>query len=124
MDNKTRVLLVEDDEFLQRMYATKFEREGLEVITASDGEAAFSVLQKNEVKLALVDIMMPKMDGFEFLKKVRADKKLSSLPVIVLTNLNNEEDIRQAKKLGALEYIVKANFLPSEVLEIMKKHIK
>ncbi len=123
MTQKPTILLVEDDEFLQRMYSKKFEREGLEILLASDGQQALDILRKKKIDLALVDILMPNMDGFELLKSMRESDKTVNIPVIVLTNLNSAQDINRAKQYNVVEYVVKANFLPSEVLEIVKKYI-
>jgi len=122
--NKHTVLLAEDDQFLQRMYISKLEKAGFNVLSAKDGKQALDILQSKEVDVALLDILMPRKDGFEVLKEIRADSKLKSLPVIVLTNFNEVEDIKKAKVLGANEYMVKANFLPSEVISVIKKYIK
>ncbi len=123
MKEKDIILLVEDDEFLRRMYSTKLETEGFGVLAAEDGEKALDLVNLSTPKLALVDILMPKMDGFEFIEKIKSVQTLRNIPVIVLTNLSNPEDVKKAKNLGAVEYIVKANYLPSEVVEIIKKYI-
>lgn len=119
-----KVLLAEDDLFLQRMYATKLTKEGIEVLAAPDGEKALSLLREQTVDLVLLDILMPKKDGFEVLEEMKADAKLKTVPVIMLTNLGEEEDIKRAKKLGANDYMIKAHFLPSEVIGVVKKYLK
>jgi DNA-binding response OmpR family regulator len=123
MDNKNIILLVEDDEFLRKMYSSKLEMEGFVVFSAENGEIAFDLINKITPKIVLVDILMPKMDGFEFIKKIKHNKSDDYPIIIVLTNLNNLEDIKKAKELGASEYVVKANYLPSEVVGIIKKYI-
>lgn len=123
MDNKNIILLIEDDEFLRKMYSSKLEREGFVVFSAENGERGLDFMNKIAPKIVLVDILMPKMDGFEFIKKINSSKNTPCPIVIVLTNLSNLEDIKKAKELGASEYIVKANYLPSEVVEIIKKYI-
>lgn len=119
-----KILLAEDDLFLQRMYNTKLSKEGIEVLAASDGEKALALLAEQSVDLALLDILMPKKDGFEVLEAMKADPKLKNIPVIMLTNLGEEADIKRAKKLGANDYMIKAHFLPSEVIAVVKKYIK
>ncbi len=117
------VLLVEDDEFLQRMYASKLQSDDLEVITASDGEKALEIMKEKEIDLVILDILMPKKDGFQVLIEIRSDPKTKKIPVIMLTNLGETEEIKEAKKLGANEYIIKAHMMPSEVLEVVHKYV-
>lgn len=118
-----KILLIEDDEFLRKMYATKLENSGFDVIIASNGEEAIGILPKDKPDIILTDILMPKKDGFEFLREMRSLPEYKSIPVIVLTNLSEDQDLKRAKELGASEYIVKAHFLPSEVVEVIKKYI-
>jgi len=120
---KHTILLAEDDQFLQRMYATKLEQSGLEVVVAGDGAKALELLKKKRPDVLVLDILMPKKDGFEVLKEVRADASLKNLPIIVLTNLGEADDVRQARKLGANDYLIKAHFLPSEVMSVIEKYL-
>ena len=124
MANKPKILIVEDDNFLERMYASKLSRENLDVLTASDGEKAMGIMSKTVPNLVLLDIIMPKKDGFAVLKEMKADPKLKNVPVVFLTNLGEAEDVNQARNLGASEYLIKAHFLPSEVVTIIRKYIK
>jgi len=120
---KHTILLAEDDQFLQRMYATRLEQSGLEVVVAGDGAKALELLKKKRPDVLVLDILMPKKDGFEVLKEVRADASLKNLPIIVLTNLGEADDVRQARKLGANDYLIKAHFLPSEVMSVIEKYL-
>ena len=122
-EKKYKILLVEDDEYLQKMYATKLENSGFSVIAASNGQEGLDILQKDKPDIVLTDILMPQKDGFEFLREMRSLPEYKSIPVIVLTNLSENQDLKRAKGLGANEYIVKAHFLPSEVVEVIKKYI-
>lgn len=117
-----KVLLVEDDEMLHGMYTQKFKNQGYEVISAYDG--AEGVKQSSEAKpdIILLDVIMPKMDGFVALKKIR--KNNPDVPVILLTNLGQEEDVRKGKELGANDYFIKANHTPQEVVDKVKQFIK
>jgi len=124
LNKKYLILLAEDDEFLQRMYSIKIEASGFSVVLASDGEEAIKKAKETNPDLALVDILMPKKDGFDVLKELRADPKFKNLPIIVLTNLSETEDIKRAKELGSNEYIIKSHFLPSEVIDVIKKYLK
>lgn len=119
-----KVLLAEDDQFLQKMYAAKLSREGLEVEGVEDGEKALAAMRARRPDIVLLDIMMPKKDGFTVLEEMKADSVLKDIPVIVLSNLGEVEDVKRAKRLGADDYLIKAHFLPSEVVGIVKKYIK
>ena len=121
-----KVLLVEDDPFISGMYQTKLKLEGYEVDTAVDGEAALQKIEQQAYDIVLLDIMMPKLNGFEVLKEIRTGEKkgVSDTPVIMLTNLGQKSDIEQGLLLGANDYIVKANFTPTEVVEKIKKLIQ
>ena len=111
-----KILLVEDDEFLANMYRAKLEIENYEVVMALNGEAGLHMAEEKNPDLILLDIVMPKMNGFEVLKHLKSDKDLKKIPVILLTNLGQKEDVEKGLKLGADEYLIKAHFLPSEVI--------
>lgn len=117
-----KILLVEDEPFLLGMYQTKLKLEGFDVTPAMEGEEALSKVESDTFDIILLDIMMPKLNGFAVLKVIRQEKKLST-PVIMLTNLGQKSDIEQAMALGANDYIVKAHFTPAEVVEKIKKLI-
>lgn len=121
MDKKIKLLIIEDDLFLLNMYASKFELEGFEVILAEDGEKGWRTAIKEMPEIILLDIMMPKMNGFEVLEKLKSDDKVSKIPVILLTNLSQKDEIERAMNLGAADFLIKAHFRPSEVVEKIKK---
>lgn len=121
MDKKIKLLIIEDDLFLLNMYASKFELEGFEVIIAEDGEKGWKTAIKDIPDVILLDIMMPKMNGFEVLEKLKSDDKVSKIPVILLTNLSQRDEIERAMNLGAADFLIKAHFRPSEVVEKIKK---
>ena len=107
--NKKIVLLVDDDPLILRMYQNKLTNDGYEVLTATNGEEALVAVIKKTPDLVLLDVMMPKMNGVETLKRLKGDPKTKAIPVIILTNLGDrEEDVENAKKLGALDYLVKS----------------
>ena len=120
MTNKKHILLVEDDEFLAELYATKLNLEGFEVSLASDGEKGLKLIKEENPDLVLLDIIMPKMDGFEVLKQIKSDKKTKSIPVILLTNLSQKDEVKKGLELGAVDYLIKAHFMPSEVVKKIK----
>ncbi len=118
-----KILLIEDDPFLLSMYATKFQLENFEVIAADDGEKGLALAEEAKPDIILLDVLMPKLNGFEVLEKLKADKKTEKIPVILLTNLNQKDEIERGISLGADDYLIKAHFLPAEVVSKIKKVI-
>lgn len=122
MENKDiKILIVEDDSFLVDMYTTKFELEGFQVISAEDGEKGLELAQSERPHVILLDILMPKMDGFTTLEELKKDDATKDIPVILLTNLGQKEDVKKGFELGAAGYLIKAHFMPSEVVDKIKK---
>ncbi len=119
MDNK--ILIVEDDQFLLEMYVIKLEKEGFNVLSAVDGEEGLKVAQKDIPNLILLDLNLPKMDGFQVLTELKKDENTKNIPVIVLTNYAQKDDIDKCLDLGADSYLIKAHFVPSEVIGKIKK---
>ena len=115
------VLIVEDDTFLSNIYKTKFEMEGFKVTAALDGEAGWSEIKKKKPDIILLDILLPKMDGFTILQKLKADAEIKDIPVILLTNLGQKDDVEKGLNLGAVDYLIKAHFKPSETVDKVKK---
>lgn len=122
MANNPSILLVEDDSFISGMYQTKLSSLGYAVELKEDGAAAWDRLQQDPLPdLVLLDVVLPKKDGFEILDALRKEDRTQELPVILLTNLGQKPDIERGIKLGADDYIIKAHFTPSEVVEKIKK---
>jgi DNA-binding response OmpR family regulator len=119
-----KVLIIEDDGFLQSLEVTKLRKDNYEVITASNGEEGMDKIAEPDIDLILLDIILPKFDGFEILKKVKQDEKLKKIPVIVFSNLSEEKDISRAKELGAIDFMVKSNFTLDELVEHIDKIFK
>jgi DNA-binding response OmpR family regulator len=119
--NKAKILLIEDDSFLLSMYASKFEMENFEVFVANDGEKGLRLAAKELPDIILLDIILPKMDGFEVLRRLREDENLKNIPVILLTNLSQREDIEKGLDLRAQDYLIKAHFTPAEVVEKVRE---
>jgi len=119
--NNKKILLVEDDTFLSGMYVSKLDMEGFDTVLASEGKQGLKMIKEENPDLILLDIILPKMDGFEILKEIRKDKKIKDTPVILLTNLGQKKDVDKAFKLGAVDYLIKAHFMPSEVVDKIKK---
>jgi CheY-like chemotaxis protein len=108
-DAPRRILLAEDDRFLRKASSMALRRRGYEVIEAVDGEEALRLAQAPAPDLILLDLIMPKMQGFEVLRRLKADPATRAIPVIVLTNLSQDVDRQRAIDAGALDYLVKAN---------------
>ncbi len=115
------ILLIEDDVFLANIYKTKFEMEGFKVTVAENGEAGLEAARTKAPDLILLDILLPKMDGFTVLKKIKEDEKIARVPVILLTNLGQKDDVDKGLQLGASDYLIKAHFKPSETVAKVRK---
>jgi len=116
-----KILLVEDDPFLSEMYTTKLTADGFEVELASDGKEALKKISATKPDLVLLDIVLPKMDGFEVLETMKKDPAMSQIIVIALTNLGQKEEVEKGLALGADDYIIKAHYTPSEVVNKVKQ---
>jgi len=122
MASPKKVLLVEDDSFISGMYQTKLAALGYEVELKEDGDLAWDRLQQDPLPdLVLLDIVLPKKDGFEILEGLRAADRTKHVPVILLTNLGQKPDIERGIKLGADDYIIKAHYTPTEVVDKISK---
>ncbi len=122
--NNIKILLIEDDPFLLSMYSTKFELENFKVVTADNGEKGLKLAFSEKPDIILLDILMPEMNGFEVLEKLKVEKDVNQIPVILLTNLNQKNEIERGLALGADDYLIKAHFMPSEVVDKIKRVIK
>lgn len=118
---KPIIVLIEDDTFLAGMYVTKLSLEGFVVKLATDGQAGLKLVQTERPELVLLDLVLPKLAGLDVLKAVRSDAKLKLTPVVVLTNLGDRETVERAMGLGATDYVIKAHFLPSEVVSKVQR---
>jgi DNA-binding response OmpR family regulator len=121
---KIKVLIVEDDPFLLKMYAEKFEIENFSVFIAEDGKKGLKIAAKEIPDIILLDIILPEMSGFDVLKELKANDGTKRIPVILLTNLSQRDDINKGLSLGANDYLIKAHFMPSEVVEKVKALLK
>ena len=119
-----KIAIIEDDPTISQMYRIKFESDGFEVRLAADGKVGVELVEKFTPDIILLDLQMPEMDGTEALKHIRSKDWGKTIPVIVLTNLGEEEAPRELKKLGIHSYIVKANLTPRQVAEQVKSAIK
>ncbi len=121
-DNKT-VMVVEDDLFLVQLLANRLTQAGLNVIKASDGDEALTLLKGTKPDLILLDLILPKKSGFEVMEEIQKNPLLKRAPIIIISNLGQDDDISKGKKLGAIEYYVKAKTsiedLVSKVEEVL-----
>ncbi|MDE2001433.1 MAG: response regulator [Patescibacteria group bacterium] len=120
-----KILLVEDDQILAKLYQTKFQREGMEIQLAYDGEEGFEKMKSYHPDVVILDLIMPKVDGFSFLAKVQADAELAGrkTPILVLSNLGQESDIKKAMDMGAKDFFIKADVSLSQMVEKVRKYL-
>jgi DNA-binding response OmpR family regulator len=118
------ILFIEDESALQKTFGEILKQEGYEMISALDGETGLRLAKSEKPDLILLDLILPKIHGFEVLKKIKEDKEIKDIPVIVLTNLEKIEDVDKALELGATTYLVKAQYSLEEVVEKIKKALK
>jgi len=119
-----QILLVEDDPFLIDIYTTKLKEEGFEVEVVTDGEDCLTALQAKKPDLLLLDIVLPAVDGWEILRKIKRDEKLKDVKVVVLSNLGQKGEVKKGLELGAEKYLIKAHYTPTEVVKEIKKILK
>jgi len=116
-----KILFVEDETALQKAFGTILKDKGYDVISAFDGETGLKLAKEVKPNLILLDLILPKAHGFEVLKKLKEEKETQQIPVIILTNLEDMENVGKALELGAMSYLVKAQYSLEEILEKIKK---
>jgi len=117
------ILLVEDDPFLIDIYTTKLKESGFSVEVVSDGDAVLRKIRENKPDLVILDIVLPQIDGWEILRKIKSEPEFKNLKVIILSNLGQKEEVEKGIKLGAVKYLIKAHYTPSQVIKEIKKTI-
>lgn len=117
------VLVVEDDSFLAKAYQMKLSKVGFEVLVANDGIEALEQLAQTKPDIMLLDLVMPRKDGFETLQEIQQHPDWKSLPIIVASNLGQQEDIDRAKKYGATEFVIKSDMSLEEIINRIKTHL-
>jgi len=121
---KKKILVIEDEKTLRFLIVQTLVQEGFEVEEAIDGEEGIQKLKKNKPDLILLDLLLPSINGFEVLSKIKRDSDLESIPVIILSNLGQEEEIKKGLNLGAIDYLIKAHFTLDQVVARIKKVLK
>jgi len=121
--NGLKILLVEDEHFLRDILAQKLVESGYKVIQCIDGEGALRLIRDEMPNLVLLDLILPGIDGFEVLRQKSAEQELAGIPVIILSNLGQKEEIDKGLALGAKDFIIKAHFTPSEIVEKVKSFL-
>ena len=116
----SKILIIEDDVFLRDLIVRKLKQDNFGVLEAVDGEEGYQKLQEEAVDLILLDLVLPGIDGFELLEKIKKDEKQKNTPVIIISNLGEESDIKRGFSLGATDYIVKAQLTPNEIITKVK----
>ncbi|MFA6255285.1 MAG: response regulator [Patescibacteria group bacterium] len=122
--SKIKILVVEDESFLLELYEMKLRQVGYEVLKASNGEEGISLARLELPRLILLDILMPKVDGYEMLKELKSDNKTKNIPVIIFSNLSQKEEIEKGLKLGAKDFIIKTSITPTELEVKVKEYLK
>lgn len=123
IDGKT-ILLVEDEPLLANLLKQRLEKEGFTVTLSRDGDEALKVLKTSRPHLILLDIILPKVSGFELMETLKADPEFQKAPIIIISNLGQESDVAKGQSLGAIEYFVKAQVSIEELVDHVKKFLK
>jgi len=118
------ILIIEDDKFLRELIVRKLNEEDFEVSEAVDGEEGIKKIIEEKPDLILLDLILPGIDGFEVLARMKKESALSSIPVIILSNLGQKDDVEKGLKMGAIDYLIKAHFTPGEIIEKIKVALK
>lgn len=119
-----KILIIEDDKFLRELIARKLLDEGFEIAEAVDGEEGIKMIKESGPDLVLLDLILPSIDGFEVLARVKEDTSITPVPIIILSNLGQKEEVEKGLELGAVDYLIKAHFTPGEIIEKIKNILK
>ncbi|KPJ73634.1 hypothetical protein AMJ48_00140 [Parcubacteria bacterium DG_74_1] len=123
-----KILLIEDDPFLVDIYNTKLKESGFSIEVATDGEKGLRELSEKKFDLLLLDIVLPQIDGWEILEKIKAlsanIEYLKNLQIVILSNLGQKEEVEKGIKMGAIKYLIKAHYTPSEVVTEIEQLLK
>lgn len=123
-ESKQKILIIEDDFFVRDLYNRELTREGFEIASAEDGPEGLLKAVEEKPDLVLLDIMLPKMSGLDVLKTLKEKEETKDIPVVLLTNLGQDSVIREGFSLGAVGYLIKAAYTPTQIIEEVKKFLK
>jgi CheY-like chemotaxis protein len=115
-----KILLIEDDKFLRELMNKKLITLGYDVVTAADGESGLVMIKETKPDVVLLDLILPGINGFEVLEKAKQDPDIAAIPIVILSNLGQGEDIEKGLALGAKDFLVKAHFTPQEIVNKLK----
>lgn len=124
MDNKKLVLIIEDEEKLAWLLRDKLAAEGFDAQVAVDGKEAIDFCEKQNPDLILLDLLLPKIGGIDVLKHIRQSENLKDVPVLIVTNLTDDNIMKESRKLGVVDYLVKSNVKLSGIIDIVKNYLK
>jgi len=119
---KPKILVVEDDSLLLDLYRIKLAEDGYEVFTASNGQEGFDQAKEHLPKLILLDILMPGVDGYEALRKLKVNQKTKKISVVIFSNLSQKEELEKGLKLGADDFVIKTSLTPTELSEKVRRY--
>ncbi len=120
---KTKILIIEDDKFLVKLYGDKLRREGFEIITAISAEEGLQKISTQKPDLIILDLVLPRQSGFEVLSEIKLNLETKDIPVIILSNLSQEADIKMGLELGTATYLVKTDFSINQLPAIVKEEL-
>jgi len=112
-----KILVIEDDKFLRQLVTKKISKRDYNIVEAVDGESGLEKAEEEDPDLILLDLILPGIDGFEVLSELKDDPELSTIPVVILSNLGQKDEIEKGLQMGAEDYLVKAHFTLSEIVE-------
>ncbi len=118
-----KILVVEDDNFLREMVCRKLKKEGYEVVSTMDGEEGIEKIKEEKPDLVLLDLILPGINGYKVLEEVKAEPEVKETPVIILSNLGQNDEINKGLNLGATDFLIKAHFTPPDVIDKIKEII-
>lgn len=122
-NSKARILFIDDDNFLRKVYQAELSEQGYEVVLAADGQEGLEKAKISDPDLIILDMIMPKKSGFEVLTELQNDANIKNVPVIILSNLGQEDDVKKGLDLGAVDYLVKDNITLATIVEKINQYI-
>ena len=120
---KAKILIIEDDRFLLKLYSGKLKREGFEVLESLTGEEGLKKVTAEKPDLVILDLVLPRKNGFDVLCEMKLNKETKKIPVIILTNLGQEPDIKTGLEMGADAYLVKTDVSVNQLPSLVRKHL-